>query len=125
MHTHSVSIGEAYYQAMSQKDLNKVASYVHEDIDFSTPLGGAKGKEEFLGAVKGFMNNFKNLHVQSVFEKGKEATIVYEISCPAPINQFRAVAFMTFEDDLIKRLELFYDARPFEALQREIFEQKS
>ena len=36
------------------------------------------------------------------------------VACPAPIGMIQTAALMTFKDGLIARIELFYDARPFE-----------
>ncbi len=47
----------------------------------------------------------------------------YDIIVPAPIGKFRAAAFMEFTDRLISKIELFYDASPFEEKKSEIFSQ--
>ena len=47
--------------------------------------------------------------------------LVIDLDCPAPIGLFRAAALMAFEDNLIIRNELFYDARPLMNKKDEIF----
>jgi hypothetical protein len=41
------------------------------------------------------------------------AVIVYDLECQPPVNVFSAVALLTFKNNLISKIELFYDARPF------------
>jgi hypothetical protein len=40
--------------------------------------------------------------------------LAYDLDCLAPIGVLRVAALIKFEDDLISRIELFFDARPFE-----------
>ena len=47
----------------------------------------------------------------------------YDMSVTAPIGTFRAAVLMEFIDRLISKIELFYDAGPFEEKKSEIFSQ--
>jgi hypothetical protein len=47
----------------------------------------------------------------------------YNMIVPAPIGQFRAAVLMEFTDQLISKIELFYDVSPFEKKKSEIFSQ--
>ena len=40
----------------------------------------------------------------------------YDFVCEPPIGVCRTAELITFEDGLVKTIELFYDARPFEQL---------
>jgi hypothetical protein len=40
--------------------------------------------------------------------------VVYDLDCPEPVGPFSSSALMTFENGLITKIELFYDARPFD-----------
>ena len=44
--------------------------------------------------------------------------IAYDFLCSAPIGNCRTAELVTLEDGLIRDVELFYDARPFELLTR-------
>jgi hypothetical protein len=50
--------------------------------------------------------------------------LAYDLDCPAPIGLFRGAVLLTFQEGLIMRYELFYDARPFEKKKDEIFAQQ-
>ena len=46
----------------------------------------------------------------------------YYMVAPKPIGKFRAAVMMEFTDQLISKIELFYDASPFQEKKSEIFE---
>ncbi|KJV80299.1 MAG: hypothetical protein ACEY3D_09020 [Rickettsia sp.] len=47
--------------------------------------------------------------------------LALEFDCPEPIGIFRGASLLSFNDGLISRIELFYDARPFVSKKEEIF----
>jgi hypothetical protein len=42
----------------------------------------------------------------------------YDFVCRDPIGVCRTAELVRFQDGLIRDIELFFDARPFEAMQR-------
>ncbi len=114
---HNVLVAKNYYRAMNDKSLSEVEKFVHPDVHFVSPMGEVAGKENMLKAAKGFMTIFDSIIIHAAFGSDDQAIVIYDISCPAPIGGFRTAAFMNFKDGLISRLELFYDARPFEKKQ--------
>src|SRR5580692_4955586 len=105
-------IGE-YYKAMGQRDFAKLERFLASDVQFIGPLAHLKGKEAVLEATKRFSSLFKTLNVRAKFGSDKQAMAVYDLDCPEPIGIFTSSALMTFENGLITKIELFYDARPF------------
>jgi len=110
----NVLSAKRYYQAMHDKDIAAIEKLLHPDVQFMSPMGQAVGKENMLNAVKNFMKAFNALAISTAFGSEDQAIVIYDLDCPAPIGKFRTAAFMTFQDGLIARLELFFDARPFE-----------
>jgi len=108
----NAALAEAYYAAMSNKDLSGVAHCLHPDVQFLAPLAEKAGKEAFLETIKPFMAFFKSLKVRATCSSEAQATVVYDLDCPAGL--IRTATLLTFEGNLISRIELFYDARPFE-----------
>lgn len=107
-------LAEAYYNAMNNKDLPGTAKYLHPEVHFVSPLADITGKEAVLGAIKGFISYLKNLTIRSKFESGNQLTLVYDGDFPDPIGLVRTAVLMTFKDDLIIGVELFFDASRFE-----------
>lgn len=114
-------IGRQYYEAMGNRDIETVSKYLHEHVTFSGPLANTQGKDIVLGAVKGFMAFFQDLTIRHVFGDKDQVMVVYDMNFPAPIGLFRGAALLKVQDGLITSVELFYDARPFENAQGQIF----
>jgi hypothetical protein len=109
-----MAIAEAYYKAMGEKNAGAVEKYLHPDIQFIAPLAKLTGKENVLEAAKRFTLLFKSLKIRCKFGSENQAMIVYDLECPEPIGSFSSTSLMTFHEGLISKIELFYDARPFE-----------
>jgi ketosteroid isomerase-like protein len=110
----NVASAEAYYQAMHNKDLAGVARHLHPDVRFLGPLADLTGKEAVLEAAKRFVSLTKSLKVRAKFGSDNTAMLAYDVDFGEPIGICRSAVMMTFNDGLITRIELFYDARPFE-----------
>jgi len=123
MNTTTIDIAEAYYTAMSQKDLPKIEKYLHPDVVLLSPLAEVVGKESVTTSIKNFMAFFESLEIKLKFGSEDHATVVYEVNFPK-IGKVRSVALMSFKKELISHVELFYDARPFEQKKADIFTQK-
>jgi ketosteroid isomerase-like protein len=103
-----------YYKAMGQRDFGKLEGLLSSDVQFIGPLAKLKGKEAVIEATKRFSSLFKTLSVRAKFGSNNQAMVVYDLDCPEPIGIFSSSALMTFENGLITKIELFYDARPFD-----------
>lgn len=121
MSQNNADIAESYYKAMEAKDITRLGEYLHSDVIFLGPLAELKGKDAVLSAAKGFSSFLKKITIRSKFSSEMQAMLAYDMECPEPIGLFRAATLMTFEKGLITKIELFYDARPFEKKKEEIF----
>ena len=113
MNQNNVAIAQTFYTAMGEKNIEAMEKYVHSDIQFIAPLAKLQGKEVYLEALKGFTAFFKTLTMRAKFGEGDQAVVVYDVDCPAPVGKVPSVALLTFQEGLITRIELFYDARSF------------
>ncbi len=104
---------EAYYNAICAKDLAQVAEYLHPDVHLLSPVNDKRGKEAVLAAVGQFMNYLKGMTIRARFASENQAVLIYDAQFPGMADLLRSTAFFTFKDDLIVRIELFFDTRPF------------
>jgi hypothetical protein len=119
----SLKSAENYYNAMLARDFDKMASYFHNDVHFIGPLAEMHGKEAVVSAAKNFGGILQDIQIRSRFSSGNQIMFAYNMIVPAPIGKFRAAVLMEFTDQLISKIELFYDASPFEEKKSEIFSQ--
>jgi ketosteroid isomerase-like protein len=109
----NVASAVAYYKAMADKDLTGMARHLHPDVRLVTPMEELTGKEAVLAAVKPLLNLIKSIKVHAKFGSEDQAMLTYDMEFAEPIGVCRAAALMTFQDGLIVRNEIFFDARPF------------
>lgn len=114
---------ENYYNAMLAKDFDKMTSYLHDNVHFIGPLAEMHGKDAVVLAAKNFGGILQDIPIRSRFSSGNQIMFAYDMIVPAPIGKFRAAVLMEFTDRLISKIELFYDASPFEEKKSEIFSQ--
>ncbi len=122
-HKH-LSIAENYYHAMLQKDFDTMASCLHPDVHFIGPLAEMRGKEAVVSAAKNLSQILNNIQIRSRFAAGHQIMFAYDFMFPEPIGKLRSAVLMEFTNQLISKIELFYDGRPFEEKKSEIFSQE-
>ena len=110
----NIASAVAYYQAMNNKDISAVEKYLHPEVRLIGPLADISGKEGVLNSIKYLIAAFNKLTIRAQFGAGEQVMLAYDIDFPAPIGISRAAVLLTFQDGLIIRYELFFDARPFE-----------
>jgi hypothetical protein len=114
MSSANLNKAESYYLAMYHKNYEEMASYIHPNVHFIAPLSTIDGKESVVRAAKHFSLLFDNLKIREKFEHSDKVMLVLDLDCPSPIGTIRYASMLSFENGLISRIELFYDARPFE-----------
>lgn len=120
--TDNLNLAENYYNAMLAKDFDKMANYLHNNVQFIGPLAEMQGKDAVVTAAKNFGGILQDIQIRSRFAAGDQIMLAYDMVVPAPIGKFRAAVLMEFTDRLISKIELFYDASPFQEKKSEIFE---
>lgn len=123
--TDNLNFAENYYNAMLAKDFDKMANYLHNNVHFIGPLAEMHGKDAVVTAAKNFGGILQDIQIRSRFAAGDQIMLAYNMVVPAQIGKFRAAVLMEFKGRLISKIELFYDASPFQEKKSEIFEDDS
>ena len=110
MNKDSIALAEKYYTALGEKNIAYLEKQLHPDVQFIGPLGEVKGKEAVLEHTKKFAAFFKSLKIRAKFGSQDQAMIVYDVDLPAPIGNIRTASLMNFQNELVIRIELFFDA---------------
>lgn len=125
MTNNPVSIAEAYYSAVGRKNIAEIEKHLHPDACLIGPLASISGKQAVLEATRNFAGMFNTLTIKAKFGSENQAMIVYEVEMPDPIGTTPSASLMTFQNGMITKIQLFYDARPFVVKKEEIFTSKS
>jgi ketosteroid isomerase-like protein len=112
------SICADYLDAWSHKDLDRIAAHLHPDVHFKGPMQETNGREAILEGAKRVFPLLERFEVRARFVSGDHAMFAYDFVCRDPIGVCRTAELVRLQDGLIRDIELFYDARPFEAMQR-------
>lgn len=109
----NISVALAYYKAFENKDVETITKILHHDVEFIAPMGNSKGREAVVEAAKRLLPLIKSIDVRAKFGSGDQVMLVYDLNLTAPVDRCPSAVLMTIKDGMIRRTELFYDARPF------------
>ena len=112
------TIADAYLDAWSRKDAPAIAALVSPSVTFKGPMAQTDGDEPFMAAVSGMFPLLQRIDRRALVVDGETALAVYDFVCAEPIGACRTAEMLTIEGGRIAASELFFDARPFEALAR-------
>lgn len=121
MEHHKAKLAEKYYTLISKKDAESIKQYLHPDVEFHGPLATLKGQDAVVQATSNFMKTFKSLTIRTKFDTEDQAMVVYDVDIPGIKSDFPGASLLSFQDDLISKIELFYDASCFLTKKEEIF----
>lgn len=102
-----------YYNALNNRDINALSTYLHPQVHLISPLSEITGADAVSAAAKDFASFFNSLIVREHFEEAGRVMIVYDLDCPLPVSTLRTAVLMTFKDGLIASIELFFNPEPF------------
>ncbi len=108
----------AYLDAWSRKDLDGIAALLHPQVHFKGPMQELDGRAAVVEATRRIFPLLERFDVHARFISGDRAMFAYDFVCREPIGVCRTAELVRFENGLIRETELFFDARPFEAMQR-------
>lgn len=110
-----MAIAEAYYAAMSEKRFADMERYLHKNAHLVGPLTEIIGKNLIIDAAKKISSLFEApIMIRANFSSNDQVMLAYDWFFLAPIGKLPAAVLMTFEDKIITKIELFFDARPFD-----------
>jgi len=108
----------SYLDAWSRKDLEGIAALLHPNVHFVGPMQELNGREAVLTSAARIFPLLERLEIRAQCISGETAMFAYDFVCHKPIGICRTAEMVRFEDGLIRETELFFDARPFEAMQK-------
>jgi hypothetical protein len=108
---------QAYYQAFAAGDFETMRSYLKDDFDFTGPLDTRNNADEYIeriSVLKVFQAKFELLELM---EKENRLMVRFDWTVLAPVSlTIPMVEWFVFEDEKIKKSELFFDSKRFEPL---------
>jgi hypothetical protein len=121
MHTSNVALAEEYYTLIGEKNAEEIKKCLHPDVELYSPLAIVKGKEAVHKAASNFINMIKSLTIRAKFGSADQAVIIVDSEIPGMVESFPTASLLSFRDDLIVKIELFYDGGRLVAKKEEVF----
>src|SRR3989338_9853102 len=112
MQTKNEILAHEYYTLMGQKNAVGIKKYLHPDVALYSPMATVKGKEAVYQSACNFIEMIHSLKVRAGFGAGDQAMIVSDSLIPGMKDLFPTASLLSFRDELIIKIELFYDSRP-------------
>lgn len=113
MEINNIKLAEEYYKLIGQKNAEGFKKLLHPDVEFSSPVATLNGKEAVIESTSNFMNVIKSFKIRAKFGEQDQAMIVYNVDIPGVVKEFPSASLLTFRDQLIVKIELFFDGSPF------------
>jgi len=115
MNDKNLASAEAYYTAMKAKDLPLMATYLHRDVHFLGAFAKLAGKDAVIKGYEGLFAGILDINVRAKMSAADRVMLVYDLKFKEPIGNVRTAALLSFKDNLIADIEVFFDGRAFES----------
>lgn len=110
-----------YYNAMLEKNFDKMAGFLHDDVEFVGPLSQMQGKASVVLAAQNLSKILDDIQVRVCWSQKNQVMIVYDFIFSKLELNLRASGLIDVVERKIIKIELFYDGRPFENNSNQIF----
>lgn len=114
-------IAEAYYIAVNEKNSIAMGKLLDPNIEYLTPLTAMKGKAAALTAAEKLFKLLNALTIREKFASETQAMMVLDFEFIQPIGNVPVAALLTTHNQLITKIEMFYDPRPILSIKDKIF----
>ena len=74
-----------------------------------------------IQALKGFCSTMDSLSITTKLASEDQVMLAYNITFPEPIGNLRAAGLLNLDNNLITRIELFYDGQSVLSAKDKIF----
>ncbi|ARM92416.1 NTF2 domain-containing protein (plasmid) [Rhizobium sp. CIAT894] len=108
----ALALAHTYFDAMTSKDIDTIASIVAEDVVCTSPLGELQGAQAFRGFQEGFARMIEKLTLVAAFGDDEHAVIIY-LSQTHPVPSAIVAEHLTVRDGKLASTTVMYDATPF------------
>ena len=109
----------AYLRAVDQKDWERVATFLHPELDFTMP-GRKLNKTDFLSSLSKLGPILVRNDVRRVFVDGDEVCVVYDFVTDTPVGVVPSVEWIKVQDARIRSIWLLFDRQPWPGVLEEL-----
>ena len=101
---------DAYLTAWETNDSLGIKRRIHPEARFKAPMLELNGHDRVTDSLVRISTRLQAFRVRSTFVSGNAAMFAVDLLCEPPIGSCAMAELVTFEDGLVKTIELFCDA---------------
>lgn len=107
-----VAVAHEYIAAVGRKNFARVASLLHDDLEFQMPGKTMRGAAEYVGALKRLAPILARNEVKETLVDGNDVCLVYDFVTDTAVRAVPSVEWLSLENGRIKTVRLiFHKAR--------------
>lgn len=114
MTSNAQQIAVAYFEAWTNRDLDRAMSYIADDIVCDAPAGRLEGAEAYRDFMAPFVGILKNASLIASFGDGQTAVVVYDTETVL-VPSAPAAECVTVTNGRITYSRFIFDRAPFDA----------
>ena len=113
----AVQVALAYYEAWTNKDLDRAMGYIAEDIVCQAPPGRIEGAEAYRAFMAPFVSILVRAELIAAYGDQERAVVMYD-TATGPVESAPGAECVTVVDGKITHSWFVFDRAPFEAARR-------
>lgn len=110
----ALEVALAYYEAWTNKDLDRAMTYIADDIVCDAPAGRIEGAAKYRDFMGPFVQIMKRAELLAAFGDDTTAVVVYDTET-VPVPSAPGAECVTVADGKIVRSRFIFDRAPFDA----------
>lgn len=118
-------IVEAYGDAFSKKDFDRVRGLLHDTrFSFRGPMEAFDRADDLVAVLKKLGPIIKGMEKKKVFADGNDVCVIYDFVTTVPeIGTSRMAEWFHIQDGKISSINLYFDPRPYVAVFEQMMKQ--
>jgi ketosteroid isomerase-like protein len=106
------SVASKCLAAWTSGDLATTRALLHDDVEFTGPLGRTAGADAYIDGIQGMVTIVDHAEQREVFAEGENVCIIYDLVTHTPAALVPTAGWYRVRDGKIHSVRAFFDPRP-------------
>lgn len=114
------ALAVAYIEAVGRKQFERVAEFLHPDVEFLTSGGSIRGVPAYVGALQRLAPIIMRNDVHTTIVDGSDVAVVYDFVTDTSAGAVSTIEWITTEAGRIRTSRLIFDKQQWPAAVAEL-----
>jgi ketosteroid isomerase-like protein len=110
----ALQVARAYYDAWTDKDIDRAMTYIADDIVCNAPAGRIAGSDAYCEFMGPFVGILERAELIAAFADDETAVLIYNTDT-VPVKNAPGAECVTVKDGKIVKSRFIFDRLPFQA----------